>query len=372
MTDSSKLADKKVWALLDAAVDAIISVDDQGKIELFNRAAACLFGYSPANMIGKDITCLMPEQYRNGHQNYVKTYLKTRTSKIIGQGRELKGCKANGEVFPIHLSVGELQIDGRIGFIGIIRDLTEKEQSRREAVDAHTRQSHLTRLSNLGEMTAGIAHEINQPLSAISAYTQASLRLLKQSPIDQEKLAGTLEKIEQQAIRASDVIMRLREFVKKRVAKTEPVDLNKLILDTVGLAKVDTRIRDHEVILNLSAEKRPCLQADSAQIQQVLLNLIRNAIDAMEDLPGAELVITSQWLNDRTIEVSVVDHGHGVDKKALPNLFTPFFTTKKEGMGMGLTVSQGIIQAHGGELYYRAAPNVGSNFSFSLPATALS
>ncbi|MBL4632060.1 MAG: PAS domain-containing sensor histidine kinase, partial [Paraglaciecola sp.] len=199
---------------------------------------------------------------------------------------------------------------------------------------------------------------------------QASKRLLQSTTQDnKEKVVAALDKICAQAIRASDVIDRLRTFVKKRVAQREPVDLNGLILETVNLAKVDTRILDHQVILELSQLKRPRLSADPVQIQQVLLNLIRNGIDAMEHSKGAPLRIRSQWLSDELIEVSVIDCGLPMDEETKNGIFNPFFTTKESGMGMGLPVSQTIIHAHGGSIYFGPSEPTGCIFSFSLPAT---
>ena len=168
------------------------------------------------------------------------------------------------------------------------------------------------------------------------------------------------------------MISRLRTFVKKRIAQREPVNLNALILETVNLAKIDTRILDHEVILELNHHKQPKLLADPIQIQQVLLNLIRNGIDAMEHIKGAPLLIQSQWLSKVLVEVSVVDCGHGMNEEAQNGIFTPFFTTKESGMGMGLPVSQTIIHAHGGRIYHATSQPTGCVFSFSLPATVIS
>ena len=259
-----------------------------------------------------------------------------------------------------------------VQFVGIIRDISEQERDRIEAQESRHRLSHASRLSSMGELSAGIAHEINQPLSAISTYAQVSKRLLLAgSKVNEEKVTAILGKIFDQAIRASEVINRLRAFVKKRVAQRESVDLNKLILETVNLAKVDTPILDHEVIIDLDQHKQPKLLADPVQIQQVLLNLIRNGIDAMEHIEGAPLRIQSQWLSEVLIEVSVIDCGQGIAEDISKKIFIPFMTTKGAGMGMGLPVSQTIIHAHGGRIYYDASQPTGCVFSFSLPATGM-
>ena len=365
-----KDANQRLIALLDAAVDALVIIDEKGNIELFNNAAKVMFGYNEQEVFGKNIKMLMPAPFSTDHDKYLSSYLASGEAKIIGKGRKVKGKKSNGEEFPIFLSVGEVKGSSQVQFVGIIRDISEQERDRIEAQQSRERLSHASRLSSMSELAAGIAHEMNQPLSAISSYAQASKRLLQSDTQNSEiKVVAALDKICDQAIRASEVISRLRTFVKKRVAQKETVDLNALILETVNLVKLDIRILDHEVILELCHNKNPKLLADSVQIQQVLLNLIRNGIDAMEHIKGAPLRIHSQWLSDNVIEVSVIDCGVGIDEKTSSGIFYPFFTTKEFGMGMGLTVSQTIIHAHGGSIYFGPGQTSGCIFSFSLPAT---
>ena len=368
-----KDANARLNALLDAAVDGLVIIDGKGNIELFNNAAQKMFLYTSHEVLGKNIKMLMPAPFSDEHDKYLSSYLSTGETKIIGKGRKVRGKKSNGEEFPIFLSVGGVKDSSHTQFVGIIRDISEQERDRIEAQESRERLSHASRLSSMGELAAGIAHEMNQPLSAISSYSQASKRLLlNTSQLNEEKVVAALDKICDQAIRASEVINRLRKFVKKRVAQRESVDLNGLILETVNLAKVDTRILDHEVIVELNHHTQPELLADPVQIQQVLLNLIRNGIDAMEHIKGAPLLIQSQWLSDELVEVSVIDCGHGMDEEVSSTIFTPFITTKETGMGMGLPVSQTIIHAHGGRIYYVASQPTGCIFSFSLPATVIS
>ncbi|MEP1446851.1 MAG: ATP-binding protein [Paraglaciecola sp.] len=364
-------ANERLIALLDAAVDGLVIIDKTGKIELFNSAAQRMFLYSSQEVLGKNIKMLMPAPFSREHDTYLSSYMTSGQAKIIGTGRKVKGKKSNGDEFPIFLSVGEVKGSSHIQFVGIIRDISEQERDKMEAQDNRNRLSHASRLSSMGELAAGIAHEMNQPLTAISSYAQASKRLLASgSQHNVEKVAATLDKICDQAIRASDVIDRLRTFVKKRISQREYVDLNELINKTVKLAKVDTRILDHEVIIKLDTIKKPELLVDPVQIQQVLLNLIRNGIDSMEHIKGAPLIIKSQWLSDELIEVSVSDCGLGIDVQTIDSIFNPFFTTKESGMGMGLSVSQTIIHAHGGRIYFEANHPSGCTFSFHLPATS--
>lgn len=363
----------KLNALLNAAVDAMIIIDHTGTIELFNAAAQRMFGYSVQEVIGKNIKMLMPEPYRKEHDQYLDNYMKTNKARIIGIGREVKACNKDGEIFPIELSVGEVKESSHKQFVGIIRDISEQVQARSDAIVNRERLAHVTRLSTMGEMAAGIAHEINQPLSAVSSYAQACKNLLQRenslaNASQKQKLTDTLEKISNQALRAGEVIRRLREFVKKRNTEREYINFNDLIQDTIDLAKVDTRLLDHGITLTLCGDPIPCLLIDQVQIQQVLFNLIRNAIDAMEDQPSAPVMIQTKWINEQYLEVSICDTGYGITEENRARLFHPFFTTKTSGMGMGLPICQSIIQSHGGELKHSPSNPQGSVFSFTLPA----
>ena len=363
----------KLNALLNAAVDAMIIIDHTGTIELFNAAAQRMFGYSVQEVIGKNIKMLMPEPYRKEHDQYLDNYMKTNKARIIGIGREVKACKKDGEIFPIELSVGEVKESSHKQFVGIIRDISDQVQARSDAIVNRERLAHVTRLSTMGEMAAGIAHEINQPLSAVSSYAQACKNLLQRenslaNASQKQKLTDTLEKISNQALRAGEVIRRLREFVKKRNTEREYINFNDLIQDTIDLAKVDTRLLDHGIKLTLCSAPAPCLLIDQVQLQQVLFNLIRNAIDAMEDQPSAPVMIQTKWINEQYLEVSICDTGYGITEENRARLFHPFFTTKTSGMGMGLPICQSIIQSHGGELKHSPGSPQGSVFSFTLPA----
>jgi two-component system sensor kinase FixL len=363
----------KLNALLNAAVDAMIIIDHTGTIELFNAAAQRMFGYSVQEVIGKNIKMLMPEPYRKEHDRYLDNYMKTNKARIIGIGREVKACKKDGEIFPIELSVGEVKESSHKQFVGIIRDISDQVQARSDAIVNRERLAHVTRLSTMGEMAAGIAHEINQPLSAVSSYAQACKNLLQRenslaNASQKQKLTDTLEKISNQALRAGEVIRRLREFVKKRNTEREYINFNDLIQDTIDLAKVDTRLLDHGIKLTLCSAPAPCLLIDQVQLQQVLFNLIRNAIDSMEDQPSAPVMIQTKWINEQYLEVSICDTGYGITEENRARLFHPFFTTKTSGMGMGLPICQSIIQSHGGELKHSPGSPQGSVFSFTLPA----
>jgi two-component system sensor kinase FixL len=362
-------AAKELRALLDAAVDAVIVIDSRGRVETFNRAAEQMFGFTAAEMLGQNVSVLMPEPHRSAHDDYLHRYLKTGVPRIIGIGREVQAQHRDGRVFPASLAVGRVPGVDPPRFVGFIRDISERVAAERAAIQAQERLTHVARLSTMGEMAAGLAHEINQPLAAITTYAQASQRLLDQGDAaDVADLRESLAQISRQALRAGEVIRRLRAFVANREVRHEPIGCNRLIDDLVGLAQPD--LRAHDVQLRLEVEPNlPEILADAVQLQQVLINLFRNAIDATLQSGSATREIALRAVSTADgVEISVHDHGVGVEPGALQNLFNPFFTTKPHGTGLGLAISRTIVNAHGGKLAYRAEPGGGACFYFTLPA----
>ncbi len=359
-------------AILDTAVDAIIIIDEQGTIESFNQAATRMFGHDPEQVLGRNVSLLMDEPYRSQHHLYLRRYLDSGDPRIIGFGRELEALHADGHSFPIYLAVSEIDITDRRRFTGIVRDLSEQRASREALAEQREKLAHVGRLSTMGEMTASIAHEINQPLTAISMYAQAGLKLLDHGG-DLTKLQGALEKLNVQALRAGAVIERIQRFARAQEGVRQFVNVNELIRDLLKLAETDARLHDIELSLELDehlTRQPPDFYADAIQIQQVILNLIRNAIDAMNEIDcryGRRILIRSSLLEGERVEVSVADLGPGVAESEVDLLFTPFHTTKKEGMGMGLSICRSIITDHGGELDYFDNEGPGATFYFRLP-----
>ena len=358
-------------ALLDAAVDAIIVIDHRGRIETFNSAAEIIFGFSAEDVLGKNVSLLMPEPYRSKHDDYIRNYLDSGNAKIIGLGRDVEGKRRSGTTFPIGLSVGEIPTGGKPKFVGIIRDITERKRSEEEVHQIRERLSQFGRLSTLGEMAAGLAHELNQPLAAIATYTQACQRLIESGKSDDDEILATLKKCDAQARRAGDVIRRLRHFVQKRELGREEVSCKKLIHDLAVLAEVDARSNRIPLTIDVQ-EGLPNVTVDAVQIQQVILNLIRNGIDAMLNLDqnneGISVSVTMS--KDAKIEIAVTDRGHGISEEAEKKLFQPFFTTKSSGLGLGLAICQSIVTSHGGVLSFARNPSGGTTFHFSLPVTS--
>lgn len=486
----------ELQALLDAAVDAVVLIDHRGVIEVFNRSAERLFGYTAAEAIGRNVSILMTEPDSHSHDRYIKRYLESGVPHIIGIGREVTVRRKDGSTFPALLSVGEIphsspprfvgfiqditvrrqaiaatqrerdranqyleaaetmlvaiDLDGRIkrlnrkaseilgwsesslmgmnwidaviaeadqpaaraqferlisdpaaepqhcecrartargderilairctavrstegevtGVLCSGEDITERKRAEEEARHTQERMTHVTRLATMGEMAAGVAHELNQPLAAITTFAQASIRLLDQGNAALEDIRDALQQIAAQALRAGEIIRRLRALVRNKQSECEPADINKLITELQSLISTDARMNDARVILDLAADL-PQVNVDGIQIQQVVLNLLRNAIESVTTLNQGQREITIRTcLANGEVEVSVCDTGPGVSPSILDRLFHPFCTTKPNGTGLGLAISRTIIEAHRGTLGYRPNSPSGACFFFSLP-----
>jgi two-component system, LuxR family, sensor kinase FixL len=482
-------------ALLDAAVDAIVLIGRDGRITQFNRAAERMFGYGADEVIGQNVNCLMPEPYRSEHDGYIARYLGTGEARIIGIGREVTGRRRDGSEFPMELSVGEIKSAAGHGFVGIIRDITQRREiedqlrqqgeelrlifesaptaivttsadfrllsgnrawhdllgyteaqiadmacsdilhpedyprfaagvaslvqaqagndawraelrlvtrtgetlhaliqvgvirysqaehffilelvdrtaqarAEREAMDLRERLAHISRLNTMGEMATGIAHELNQPLTAISTYAQASRRLIASGRGEPAEIVAALDKIAAQADRAGEVIRRLRAMLVRRESQREHVDSGQLIRDVVKLAEIDLRERNLALSLRID-DGLSTVFVDKVQIQQVILNLLRNGMEAMSEAATTnEIAISTALADDGMLEISVSDSGPGVSEAAAARLFEAFFTTKPQGLGMGLAICRSIAQSHGGDLVFKNNRYGGATFTLRLP-----
>ena len=359
-------------ALMDACMDAIVVIDDHGRIGSFNSAAERLFGYKADDVIGKGVELLMPEPHRSQHAGYIHRYLETGDARIIGVGREAQGRRADGTVFPIGISVGEAKGGARRRFVGIIRDLSQQRAAEKRTRSLEGRLAHVGRFNLMGEMAAGIAHEINQPLSAIATYAQAAKRMLGQEQVDVAQLQDICTKVDDQARRAGQVIENLRKFIRKQEIEARPLDINSIVRDVLNLIEADARAEGIHVDMHLGADL-PKVNGDPVQLQQVLLNLTRNAVDAMRGGLHKERGISiATEQTEGGVRVAVTDHGHGVSRQLGDNVFHPFVTTKREGLGVGLAISRTIVQSYGGTLSYRDNPAGGAVFVVDLPAQLVS
>jgi two-component system sensor kinase FixL len=363
------MATAELRALLDAAVDAIVVIDERGRIVTFNAAAERMFGYPADEVLGRPIDALMPEPDRTRHPGYMENYLRTGEARIIGIGREVLACRKDGQVFPIALSVGEARDSFGRRFVGIIRDLSSQRAAERRTRALEARLAHVGRFNLMGEMAAGIAHEINQPLSAIATYAQAAKRIMQRDPPDIAVLSDVCTKIDEQARRAGQVIENLRKFIRKQEIETQRLDVNRVIADVMNLIEADAHAEGIRVVTEYG-EDVPEVRADAVQLQQVLLNLTRNSVDAMRGGLNKDsgIVIRTERSESGGVRIAVADRGHGVSRQLADHIFHPFVTTKRDGLGVGLAISRTIVQSYGGTLTYRDNPGGGAIFEVELPA----
>jgi two-component system sensor kinase FixL len=358
-------------ALMEAAVDAIVVIEADGTIVAFSRAAEAMFDYPAAVMIGQPVNLLMPEPYRSEHASYVERYQRTGEARIMGVGRQIKARRKSGEIFPVWLSVGESRTDAGQRFVGIIRDLTEQRRAEIERHALEIRLAHVARLSLLGEMAAGIAHEINQPLTAITNYSQAARNLLERGETDKETLRTACAGIADQVERAGEVIRNLRKFVRMREIEKERLSLEQIIDGVMVLIQADASHAGIQVETHL-VDGLPAILGNAVQLQQVLLNLTRNAVDAMRGTVGRprQMEIRTARAGPGLLEIRVSDRGPGISSRLEEAIFNPFFTTKKEGLGVGLAISRSIVEAHGGTLGFENRTGGGTCFVVTLPIHA--
>lgn len=355
-------------ALLDAAVDAVIIIDHQGTMLVVNRSTERIFGYSTDELIGRNVGLLMPEAERTAHDGYIRRYIESRVPRVIGRGREVTALRRDGTSFPAELSVGEVRGADPPRFVGFVHDLTARREADAEVRRAQERLAQVARFASMGELAAGIAHELNQPLSAIATYAQASDRLLSGSQPDLASIQEALRQIASQALRAGEIIRRLRHLVSERKTEHRPADLNEVAMEVAALATNDVRSQRVALKMALTPEL-PRVLIDRVQVQQVLLNLVRNATEALEGQPAERRVVElgTAPVGEREVEIFVRDLGPGVPAEVVEKMFDPFFTTKDEGTGLGLAISRTIARAHGGALGYRPHSPCGAEFFLRLP-----
>jgi two-component system sensor kinase FixL len=370
LEEALRTREKHFRSILDTVPDAMIVIDEHGIMQFFSSAAERQFGYTEPEAIGKNISVLMPEPDRSRHDGYIARYLTTGERRIIGIGRIVSGMRKDGTTFPMYLTIGEMQSGGQPYFTGFVRDLTEQQQTQARLQELQSELVHMSRLSAMGEMASALAHELNQPLSAISNYMKGSRRLLVDSTdVNAPKIDAALDRAAEQAIRAGDIIRRLRTFVAREDSEKRIESLSKLLEEAGALGL--TGAREQGVILRFNLDPTcDLVLADRVQIQQVLVNLFRNALESMTTSTHRELTALNYQAADDMIEIVISDTGHGFSDETHANLFQPFFTTKEAGMGVGLSISRTIIEAHGGRLWAETNPAGGATFRFTLPAAA--
>ncbi len=362
-----RLQQSQLRSILDTVPDAMILIDGRGIMRFFSSAAERMFGLTEKEAIGQNISILMPRPDATRHDNYISRYNSTGERHIIGIGRIVTGQRKNGSTFPIHLSIGEMESGGERYFTGFIRDLTEYQQTQARLHELQAELVHVSRLTAMGEMASALAHELNQPLSAISNYMKGSRRLLAGSrDPNTSKIENAMERAAEQALRAGQIIRRLRDFVARGESEKRVESLAKLVEEAGALGL--TGAREQGVVLRFRMDpSNDSVLVDRVQIQQVMVNLFRNALEAMSNAPRKELSISNTRVADDMIEVTVSDTGAGIPDDIKAKLFQTFFTTKDTGMGVGLSISRSIIEAHGGRMWAETNSAGGATFRFTLP-----
>ena len=364
-----QIGEERFRRVVEAAPSAMIMVNQEGQITLANQQAEKTFGYPREELLGCPIEMLVPERLRSGHQGFRHDYLCDPQARPMGVGRELFGRRKDGSEVPVEIGLSPIHTSKGLLVLASIVDITERKLAELEAARQRHDLAHLARVTALGELSSSLAHELTHPLTAILSNAQAAQRFLADDNVDLDEVREILNDIVTQDQRAGDVIHSLRLMLKKGELQEhcDDVDLNEVILDVVNLMRSDLINRNVTLDTDL-AQKLPAITGDRVQLQQVLLNLALNGCEAMADYNSSErrLLIASQWENG-AVRVSVADRGSGIPEEKIQQVFDRFFTTKKEGMGLGLSVCRTIIDAHRGKIWATNDAGCGATFHFSLP-----
>ncbi|MEO0981427.1 MAG: ATP-binding protein [Pseudomonadota bacterium] len=373
---SSNLADRPdalqalqshIESILDSVPDAMVVMDESGRILSFSAAATELFGYAPDEVVGQDVGLLMTYEDAPHHHEYVKRYMETGERRIIGIGRVVRAKNKAGDSFPVDLKIGAAKVGGGYLFTAFMRDLSETQRAQLRLQSLQADLENFTRLSAVGTMASAMAHELNQPLTAVANYLEAARDLLNEP--DDETVAivrDALTEAAKQSVRAGDLIRRLRDYVSRGEVDTRAVSLVDTLRDSISLLKVRDSGEGARIVYD-APSSLALVQIDPVQVQQVVVNLCRNAIEAARPGEAAEVRIEARQTDGGFAEVSVTDNGPGIDPENAESLFKPFSSSKATGMGLGLSICRTIVEAHGGRIGAESLEAGGARFYFTLP-----
>ncbi|MFN3231300.1 MAG: PAS domain S-box protein [Alphaproteobacteria bacterium] len=361
-------AEGRFQALLDTVPGAVVVINDLGIILFFSRGAEELFGYRSEDMIGTNVTMLMPELDRSEHNGHLERYSATGKPHIIGLKRELNGRRKDGSLFPIELTVAEYE-DGRRNFVGHIQDISERREAEKQIQGIQVRLRQGTRLSALDQMGSVLAHELNQPLTALSNYVEALRRMVHREPGGpSQQLEKVADLALEQARRASDTIANLRALFSGNMPSLSPEKIGAVVEEALALllaSHKDGTGSNLKVTRHID-DSLPPVPMIRTQILEVLVNVLQNSYEALADEKEGHIEIRCERRGDLAVEVSVSDTGRGLDPAIADRIFEPFTTTKPSGTGLGLAVSRSIIEAHGGRLW-ATSDETGTTLRFTLP-----
>lgn len=364
---SAQLADRHALeVLIDTIPDAIVVIDERGTIVAFSPTAQAMFGYSLDEVKGENVSILMPSPDRENHDGYIERYLATDEPRIIGIGRIVQGRRKDGSVFPLHLCVGDARSAGRTEFVGYMHDLSKRAQIRAKLLELQSELAHVGRIAQAGTLATAIAHELNQPLTAISNYVEAAAAALTENSTADSVVEQALEKCAHEVQRAGEILRRWRTFVRAGLKERELIDVKGLFDEAMALALADVDSRGVHVSSHIEPSLSPVF-VGSVEIQQVIVNLVRNALEATKKQRSRLIVIGARPIERGWIEVAISDNGPGLDEGIAERLFQPFKTTKSDGMGLGLSISHTIVEAHGGRIWAEPSEFGGTTFRFTLP-----
>ena len=362
-------SEEKFRLAVEASPSGILLVNETGEIVLVNAHMEELFGYGREELIGQSVEILVPEGFARHHPQHRAKFFAAPTVRPMGEGRQLFARRKDGSEFPVEIGLSPIETSEGVLVLAGVADISARKESEAEALRHREELSHLSRVAAMGELTASIAHELNQPLSGITINASTGQRLIDRGDGDLGELRHVLSDIMADARRAGDVIRGIQNMVKKGSSARQRLNLNDLVTDVVRLIIPNAMLHSCELKVLLEPGL-PNIEADLVQMQQVLLNLVINALDAIQEAPVGRrkvLIATERTLTG-AIRTSVRDYGNGIPEEVRARVFDQFFTTKAKGLGMGLAIVHSIIKSHDGSIVAENADGGGARFYFTLPA----